>query len=276
MTHYVSGKAAAYGFLILGSLIALYPVTSVLLLSFKAPDEKLSGFSLPRGIHWDNYLQAWTRGGFLQALTASVIVAACVVTVTVILAVSAAYGLSQLRRPIVLAILGILLIGLVMPYEATIISLYDMMRSLGLLNSLTALILPQIAMSLPFGIFWMTAFFATVPPALREAAYTDGATRLQTLRFILIPLAFPAIATLGILLFLFTWNEFLLPLVLVPDNKSAQTVPLVLSFFSGNRRNSEPPVTAAAAVLVALPILVMYVVLQRRMIQGIVSGATKE
>jgi ABC-type glycerol-3-phosphate transport system permease component len=269
-------RLSAYLLLSIGAVIALYPMVSIVLLSLKAPGENLSGFSLPQSVYLENYVEAWNRGVFSQAMVASFVVAAVVVTLSVTLAVLASYGMSLMNAPAIGFIGVILLVGLVMPYEATVISLYEMMRSLGLLNSIWALILPQIAMSMPFGIFWMLAFFRTVPRSLQEAASTDGASRLQTLWMILIPIALPAIGTLAILLFLFTWNEFLLPLVLVPDNKSAQTVPLALSFFAGNRRNSQPPVTAAAAVLVALPILVMYVVLQRRMIQGIVSGAVKE
>lgn len=271
-----SEKVFAYLLLSVGALIALYPVISVLLLSLKAPGEDITGFSLPQGLYLDNYVEAWDRGSFSQAMIASVVVAFGVVTASVLLAVLAAYGLSHLKQPSVGIISGVLLLGLVMPYEATVISLYEIMRNLGLLNSVIALILPQIAMSMPFAIFWMLVFFRSVPPALSEAARVDGASRFQSLRWVLLPLAIPAIGTLAILLFLFTWNEFLLALVLVPDNKSAQTVPLALSFFAGNRRNSQPPVTAAAAMLVALPIIVMYIFLQRRMIQGIVTGATKD
>ena len=271
-----SEKVFAYLLLSVGALVALYPVVSVLLLSLKAPGEDITGFSLPQGLYLGNYVEAWDRGSFSQAMIASVVVAIGVVTASVLLAVLAAYGLSHLKQPSSGIVSGLLLLGLVMPYEATVISLYEIMRNLGLLNSLIALILPQIAMSMPFAIFWMLVFFRSVPPALSEAARVDGASRFQALWWVLLPLAVPAVGTLAILLFLFTWNEFLLALVLVPDNKSAQTVPLALSFFAGNRRNSQPPVTAAAAILVALPIIVMYIFLQRRMIQGIVTGATKD
>jgi len=113
------------------------------------------------------------------------------------------------------------------------------------------------------------------PTELLEAARIDGASRFQTLRLVMLPVAVPAIATLTTILFLFTWNEFLLALILVPDNSSVQTAPLSLSFFAGNERSSDPSVTAAAAVLVALPIVIAYVVLQRRLITGIVDGAVK-
>ena len=269
-------RLVAYALLAIGSVIALYPMFSIVMLSLKGPGDNLSGLSLPSSLYFQNYSEAWTRGAFSQSMLASIAVATAVVICSVVLAVLAAYGMALMRVPLAGLISVALLVGLVMPYESTVVSLYELMRSLNLINTVWALILPQIAMSMPFAVFWMVAFFRTVPRTILEAAASDGATRWQTLRLILVPIALPAIGTLATLLFLFTWNEFLLPLVLVPDNKSAQTVPLALSFFAGNRRNSQPEVTAAAAVLVALPILVMYVVLQRRLIQGIVSGAVKE
>lgn len=269
-------RLVAYALLAIGSIIALYPMFSIVLLSLKGPGDNLSGLSLPSSLYFQNYSEAWTRGAFSQSMLASIAVATAVVICSVVLAVLAAYGMALMRVPLAGLISVALLVGLVMPYESTVVSLYELMRNLNLINTVWALILPQIAMSMPFAVFWMVAFFRTVPKTILEAAASDGATRWQTLRLILVPIALPAIGTLATLLFLFTWNEFLLPLVLVPDNKFAQTVPLALSFFAGNRRNSQPEVTAAAAVLVALPILIMYVVLQRRLIQGIVSGAVKE
>lgn len=109
-----------------------------------------------------------------------------------------------------------------------------------------------------------------------EAARIDGASRRAILWKVYLPISLPAVGTLATLLFLFTWNEFLMPLVLVAQNPSVQTAPLALSFFAGNTRNFDPSVTAAAAVIVAIPIIIVYAILQRRFISGIVSGAVKE
>ena len=118
--------------------------------------------------------------------------------------------------------------------------------------------------------------FEGVPTGLKDAATVDGAGRIRTLASVYLPISIGGIQTLATLLFLFTWNEFLMPLVLVSQNPEVQTAPLALSFFAGNTRNFEPTTTAAAAVLVALPILVFYVLLQRRFITGIAAGAVKE
>ncbi|MFI9603239.1 carbohydrate ABC transporter permease [Streptomyces sp. NPDC004069] len=262
--------------LVVAAIAALYPFLSVVLLALSKPGTRQSGFTLPTSISFANFSQAWTRGLFSQALLSSLIVAAAVVVGTIVLAVLAGYAFAAFPFPLKGVLLGLLLVGLVMPYEATVIPLYYQLRAWHLTNTYWALILPQIGLSLPFAVFWMRTFFVSTPPALREAASVDGASRFRTLRSILLPMAVPAIGTLATLLFLFAWNEFLLALVLVPDDRSVQTAPLALSFFAGNRRNSDPGVTAAAAVIVALPVLISYIALQRRMISGMLAGAVKE
>jgi raffinose/stachyose/melibiose transport system permease protein len=171
--------------------------------------------------------------------------------------------------------MGLLLVGLVLPYEVTVLPLYQLLSGWGLIDTYWALILPQVGLSVPLGVFWMRTFFASVPTEILEAARMDGASRFQILRRVLLPIAGPAVATLSTILFLFTWNEFLLALVLVPGNQAVQTAPLALSFFAGTDRASNPSVTAAAAVLVALPIVAAYVILQRRLITGLTAGAVK-
>ena len=269
-------KTIAYFVLTLGAVIALYPLVSIVNLSLTNRSIKPGVDSQFLGIYYGNYVEAWERGAFNQAMLSSLLVSSCVVLITLLCAILAGYSFALLRVPFAKTILILLLFGLVMPYEGVVISIYEMMSSFHLLNTYWALILPQVALSMPFAVLWMRTFFSTVPKSIIESASLDGAGRMQSLWLILVPLAKSAIGTLATLLFLFTWNEFLLALVLVPSNAGIQTVPLSLSFFAGNRRNSEPPVTAAAAVLVALPVVFAYLFLQRRLIRGIISGAVKE
>lgn len=268
----VIGHAVLIG----AALIALYPFLSILALAMSRPGERPSGASIPTSLYFGNFAQAWERASFSSALTASLIVAVAVVVGTLIVGVPAAYALAKGSSKITMALAGILLLGLVMPYEATVIPLYHLFDGWGLLNTYWALILPQIGLSVSFAVLWLRVTFAQMPASLTEAAALDGASRIRTLRSVILPLSGPALVTLATLLFLFTWNEFLLALVLVPDGQSAQTAPLALSFFAGNRRLSDPSTTAAAAVLVALPVLIMYVIFQRRLIAGMFSGAVKE
>lgn len=262
--------------LIIAAVVALYPFLSILSLAMSRPGERPTGAGLPTSLYFGNFIQAWDRGGFSSALLSSLIVAVAVVAGTLLVTAPAAYALARGTSFILVVLSAVLLLGLVMPYEATVIPLYHMFESWGLLNTYWALILPQIGLSTSFAVLWLRVTFAQTPSSIAEAAAIDGASRLRTLVSIILPISVPALVTLGTLLFLFTWNEFLLALVLVPDGQSVQTAPLALSFFAGNRRLSDPATTAAAAVLVALPVLIMYLIFQRRLIAGMFSGAVKE
>jgi len=269
-------RLLGYTLLVVGALLALYPFASIVVLALTPKGERSGGVSLPSSITLANFATAWTRGGFGQALWSSLVVAVAVVVGASLVSLLAAYAFTTMRFPAKSLLLAVLLVGLIMPYEGIIVPLYYLLDGMGLLNTYWALILPQIATSVSLGVLWMRTAFAAVPPSLAEAASIDGANRWSTLWRVYLPISLPAIGTLGTLLFLYTWNEFLMALVLVPQNPAVQTAPLALSFFAGSTRNFDPAVTAAAAVTVALPIVAVYVVLQRRFISGITAGAVKE
>lgn len=262
--------------LIVGSVIALFPFFSILTLAVSTPGHRPTGVSLPSSFTLDNFFAAWTGGRFDQALLSSLLVSAAVVLGTAILSSLLAYPLATMRVPFAGGIMALLLVGLVMPPEAIVIPLYQQLQAWGWTNSYLALVMPQLGLQLAFATFWMRTAFADVPSSLMEAASLDGASRFQTLLYVLLPMVTPAVGTLATLIFLFSWNEFLLALVMVPTSQAVQTAPLALSFFAGNLRNGDPGVTAAAAVLVAVPVLVFYLFLQRRFISGVLSGAVKE
>ncbi|RUQ99113.1 carbohydrate ABC transporter permease [Labedella endophytica] len=254
-----------HAILVLAALIAVYPLVSIVASALQGAD----GFGL------GSFAVAWERGSFGPALLSSAFISITVVLVTVAVVSLAGYALATMRVPGGRIMLPVLLLGLVLPYEVTVLPLYQMMTDWGILDTWWALILPQIGLSVPLGVFWMRAFFAAVPVELLEAARIDGAGRFETFRLVLLPIAGPAIATLSTILFLFTWNEFLLALVLVPQSPVAQTAPLALSFFAGAGRSIDQSVVAAAAVIVAAPIVLAYVILQRRLIAGLTEGAVK-
>lgn len=276
MIEHPREKWLAYGILIVGTVVALYPFLSILSLALSEPGERPSGFTIPTALNFDNFVTAWTDGHFATALTSSAIVCIAVVVGTIVLAIPASYALANARGPVLTLIGVVMLLGLVMPYEAMIVPLYNMFKDWNLLNTWVALILPQIGLSLSLSILWLRSAFSSTPPSLAEAASIDGATRMRTMVSIILPITMPAVMTLATLLFLFTWNEFLLALVLIPDNANTQTAPLALSFFAGNRRTNDPAVMAAAAVLVALPVLVAYLFFQRKFVSGMMSGGVKE
>jgi raffinose/stachyose/melibiose transport system permease protein len=264
-----------YGVLAAFTVAALYPMLSILLLAFHRKSDLVTGFSIPDHLSFDTFSRAWSQGGFDHGLVNSFIVAASVALVTAVLATPAGYAFGTMRFRGSSALFYLLLIGLIFPYEATVIPLYYVFNDAGITDSLWALILPQIGLSIPFGVFWMRAFFRSTPIALVEASRLDGASSLTALLRVLLPQAKPALTTLVVLVFMWTWNEFLLALVMIQSD-SLRTAPLGLAIFAGANRQQDPTLTAAAAVLVALPIVLVYVFLQRSFIRGMFAGAVKE
>ena len=200
-------------------------------------------------------------------------VAVAVVVISTAVSVLSGYAFGMMRFRGSEVLFYVFLLGLMIPTEAIIVPLYYDFRDLALTDTYWALILPQCGTSIAFGTFWMRAFFRSVPRSLVEAARIDGASSWYTLWRVLLPLAKPAVLTMVVLIFMWTWNEFLLALVMVSD-EGLRTAPLGLSFFLG-RNSDDLTLLAAGAVIVATPVVVLYVFLQRQFIRGMVSGAVK-
>lgn len=267
-------RVLAYGFLSFFALTAVYPLVGVVLLSLNPRDAAVSGFSLPQEVHLQTFAEAWDIGQLGTYMRTSVIVSACVVVGTTVLSVLAGYAFGTMRFKGSDALFYLLMSGMILPFEAVIVPLYYDMRALGLTNTYAALVLPQIAVNVCFGTFWMRAYFRSVPRAMLESAEIDGAGPLQRLLRVALPPGRPAVLTLVVLLFMWSWNEFLLPLVMVTD-ESLRTAPLGLAFFAG-RFGTDRIGMAAAAVIVSAPVVLMFLLFQRSFIRGMVAGAVKE
>src|ERR671930_635949 len=265
-------QALTYTVLGLFSLLALAPIVGIVLTALQSPDS-VRAFGALDGIHLGNFSKAWDQGNFGSYLRSSVIVAAAVVAISSVLSILAGYAFGTMRFPGSQVLFYVFLLGLMVPTEAMIVPLYYDFRDLGLTDTYWALILPQAGTSVAFGTFWMRTYFLSVPPSLVEAARIDGASSWFTLWRVLLPLARPAVLTMTVLLFMWTWNEFLLALVMVSD-ESLRTAPLGLSFFQG-RNQTDLTLLAAGAVIVAAPVVLLYVFLQRHFIRGMLSGAVK-
>jgi raffinose/stachyose/melibiose transport system permease protein len=265
-------QAVAYTILGAFSLFALAPIVGIVLTALQDPNGA-STFGAFDGLHFGNFADAWTEGHFGTYLKSSAIVTVVVVVVAGGLSILAGYAFGMMRFRGSEVLFYVMLLGLMIPTEAMIVPLYYDFRDLGLVNTYWALILPQIGTSIAFGTFWMRAFFRTVPRSLVEAARIDGASSWFTLWRVVLPLARPAVLTMTVLLGMWTWNEFLLALVMVSD-EGLRTAPLGLSFFQG-RNVTDLTLLSAGAVIVALPIVLLYVFLQRHFIRGMLSGAVK-
>ena len=263
-----------YAFLTIAATIVLIPLISLFTVSLQPEDSSSTSLSWPVNPDWDNYAIAWTKGDFpLPVLMInSLLVALAVVPIGVTVSVLAGYAFGTMKFPGSNIIFYVFMIGLVMPFEATIVPLYYQLRSMGLINNLWGVIMPQVALFCAFGIFWMRQFFMAAPPALVEAARIDGANSFRILRSVLLPIAWPPVLTLATLMFIWSWNEFLLSLVVL--DRGNRTAPSGLGTFTG-QWVSDIPALSAAAIIIALPTILLYVALNRKIISGILQGAVK-
>lgn len=263
-----------YGVLSLFLVIAVAPFLLIALSAMKSATEIADNiFGLPQVWSFTNFAQAWGQARFDAYFRSSVIVVVPVVIISSFLSILTGYAFGQMRFPGAGPLFALFLLGIMVPGEAVIIPIYYNLREMKLIDTYWAMILPDIAFSVSFGTLWMRGFFSTVPKELIDASTVDGSTSWQTLWRILVPNAIPAVLTMGILFFIWTWNDFLLPLVVVTRD-DLRTLPLGLAFFQG-RYSSDLPLMAAAATMVALPTIVVYILMQRHFIRGLTSGAVK-
>lgn len=257
-----------YVVLVLFALSALTPILYVFKMSL---DSEVIGES--SWGHVENFGKAWEQGHFSSYMQNSIMVAVLVVFGALVLSVMAGYVLGILRPPGGTFIFYLFLLGIMVPSEAIVIPLFFDLRSLGLTDTIWAVALPQIAQSTAFGTFWMRSFFRGVDPAIVEAARIDGAGNLRILGSVLLPMGRPAVVTQVVLTFMWTWNDFLIPLIMSPSGKM-RTAPLGLAFFQGQYTQGTV-LLSAGAVLVALPMVILYLILQRHFIAGMTEGAVK-
>lgn len=263
-------KVTSYVVLTIFAVFAILPLVGVLFSSVLPAASNDGGFHVPTTFAFGNYIAAWTQGHFATYLFSSVLVTVSVVILTVLLSVLAGFAFARLAFFGSTIIFFVLLAGLMLPAEAFIIPLYFDLRGLNLTDTYASLILPQTAQSLAFGVFWMRNQFRMFPSDVIEAARLDGANDLRVLWRVVVPPSIPAIATMSVLVAMWTWNEFLTPLIMITTD-SRRTAPLGLAFFQGEHTTNYS-LLSAAGVLVALPIVILYFVLQRRFINGMVGG----
>ena len=253
-------------------IVTLYPIVVLVTTSLDKVNSNNTGISFFKSLSFSSFSYAWTQGGFSQYTLHTAIMTVSVVVLSVIVAVIAAYAVALLKPIGGRVVFYVAIIGFMLPVEVLVTPWFYELRSLGWLNTYAALIVPQVAQSIAFGIFWLNAAFLAVPKSLTEAAVLDGASRIAVFRLVLLPNVMPAVKTMAALVFLWTWNAFLLPLVLV-SKPSLFVVTEGLSNFQGAHFNNYGAL-AAGSVLAALPVVVVYLLSQRSFISGMFAGST--
>jgi multiple sugar transport system permease protein len=256
-------------------ILSLVPVVWIISLSFKDPSTIGDGSFLPSKWSWTNYSGIFKQSIFTDALRNSIGIALISTVIAVIIACFAAYAIARLefpgRRVILLASLGIAMF----PPISLVGPLYNIWRQIGLYDSWPGLIIPYMTFALPLSIFVLSAFFREIPWELEQAAQVDGATPFQAFFKIIAPLAAPGIFTTAILVFIFCWNDFVFAVSLTSTG-AAQTVPAAISSFPGASQFTQPIGSiAAAAVIVTIPMVIIVLLFQRRIVAGLTAGAVK-
>jgi raffinose/stachyose/melibiose transport system permease protein len=267
-------KVIQYGILIFFALICLLPIFWVIANSLKTTREiAINPLGPPTTFQWNNYVQAWTVGRFGRYFANSIIVTVPIVIGSVGLSCLAGYGLARYKLPGVNLIFYTFLLGLMVPFQSIMIPLFYILRDIRLLGTYWAMILPSIVVGLPFGIFFMRAFFLRLPDELADAAKIDGASEFGVFWRVMLPLSLPALAAQVVFQFMAAWKEFSIPLIYI-QREELRPLVLGLMFFKG-RYTQNIPLTMAGATIVMLPIIVIYIIFQRKFIQGMTAGALK-
>jgi raffinose/stachyose/melibiose transport system permease protein len=265
---------ARYMVLLLFALLCLVPMFWVISSSLKVPREIAADpLGFPPTFRLSNYVEAWTAGRFGKYFLNSVIVSLPIVIGSLLLASLAGYGLARFKFRGANSVFYTFLVGLMVPFQSVMIPLFYILKEIGFLGTYLAMIVPSIALGLPFGIFFMRAFFAGLPNELADAAEIDGCNEWDVFWQIMVPLAGPAISTLAVLTFMGAWNAFLLPLIYM-QKESLRPLVIGLMFFR-DAYTQNVPLTMAGATIVMLPIMVVYLMFQRKFVQGLTAGALK-
>jgi multiple sugar transport system permease protein len=271
-TKQVSGWSTAILIIVVASLV---PVAWIVFLSLKTPATATDGSFIPHQWTLSNYSDIFKQGIFTDALRNSIGIGLISTLLAVTIASSAAYAIARLDFPGKQVLLAVVLGVALFPQISLVGPLYNLWRQIGLYDTWPGLIIPYMTFALPLSIFVLSSFFREIPWELEQAAQVDGATPFQAFRKIIVPLAMPGIVTTFIIVFIICWNDFVFAISLT-STTAAETVPAAISSFPGVSQFSVPyGDIAAAAVIVTIPVMLLVLIFQRRIVSGLTAGAVK-
>jgi raffinose/stachyose/melibiose transport system permease protein len=253
--------------------VTILPFVSIFTTALHPSGAVPVGLSWPSEPQWGNFVDAFKVANMSGLLLSSVFIVVAVVPASLVLSTMAGFGIGLLRIPGARWLLLLFVFGLTLPFEGIITPLYFLARQMGILNTRLAIVLPLIGLYMPFAVFWMRAHFVNMPSEISEAARVDGASTWDLFWRIHVPLARAPIASLGILMTVWAWNQFLLALVLVED-PTQRTMAGALGAFQGHYA-TDIPLLCAGTILILLPTLIVFIVLQRHVISALLQGSVK-
>jgi len=273
-TRKAAGWSGFYLMLAIFVIVSLFPFYWIVITALKTQPEIAAGTSslLPGHITWSNFSTILTQHVFVRSLVNSVIIALSTTILTVIVASLAGYGLARTQIRGKQLIQGFLLVAGFFPVIALVGPMFITYRKIGLLDNLGGLVISYFIYTLPLATWFLTSFFSQIPRELEEAAIVDGATRLQALRRVIVPVAVPGIFTVAILGFIFCWNDFLLALSFI-TSPSKYMAPLAIVNLGQSQYQTFYNLIDAAVVVITLPIALIVLLAQRRIISGLTAGS---
>ncbi|MBN8638898.1 MAG: carbohydrate ABC transporter permease [Anaerolineae bacterium] len=264
-----SGRLLLLGLMV----ITILPFISIFMTALHPSNTVPGGLEWPADPQWSNFIEAFSVANMTALLGSSLYIVLAVVPVSLLISTMAGFAIGQLRIPGSRILLALFVFGLTLPFGGIIVPLYYLERALGIYNTRLAVVLPLIGLYMPFAVFWMRAHFVNMPSEISEAARVDGATLWDLFARIHLPLARAPMASLGILMSVWTWNQFLLALVLVED-PTERTMAGALGAFQGHYATNVP-LLCAGTILILLPTLVVFVLFQRQIISALLQGSVK-
>src|SRR5215210_7143758 len=278
MAYRLLGSLARY--LALGFFVALvaYPLLLIVSTAVKDPlTISTDPFALFTSVSLQNFVDAWTLGGFGGYFWNTVLITALTLVGTVVLSVLAGYALARLYLPGKNIIFLVFITGLMIPFFSVMIPLFYELKAMNLLGTYAAVVLPAIAgaagFGVPLGIFLMRAFYMDLPEELADAARVDGAGEFSVFWRVMLPLSGPGVSVLAVLVFFQTWNVFILPLLYLPGSENQMLATGLYLFASG--RTSETELAAAGSLIMVVPVVIFFLIFQRQFIRGLTAGAFK-
>lgn len=252
-------------------VFAVGPIVVLFFNALKTTDEIGSNpFGPPEAPRWQNFVDAWIQGGFSTTVVNSLVLVVLTVASVLVLAGAAAYALARLRLPRAATVMVYLLVISTLPIQMFLVPLFSLWRSIGLLNTLPGVALIYVAINSPLAVLLLRSYLLKLPIDFEDAARVDGANEWQVLWRVVVPLSWPGFLTVGLVVALAVWNEFLIATLFLSDD-SLHTV--VTSYFAFTSRFSRDwGLTSAAAVMMVVPVVLIFFALQRRFIQGLTQG----
>lgn len=268
-------RVGLYALITVVLVYAIFPFYYAVITSLKPSSELFRVDFWLSSLDFSNYVAIFSEGSFVRAIFNSIIVSLSVVAIALLLGITASYALGRVRfrgrTTVMLTILGVSMF----PQVAVLSGLFEVIRTLNLYNNPGGLILSYTIFTLPFTVWVLTTFMRQLPMELEEAAIMDGATPWVTITKVFLPLMWPAMATTGLLAFIAAWNEFLFALTFTLTDDQ-RTVPVAIALISGGSQHELPwgPIMAAS-VTVTVPLVILVMIFQRRIVSGLTAGAVK-